>query len=126
MKELQVRIDVISSIGGIKVNNKDEWINPASTSRIKFTSDDKNKEGILFLTNKGYYNDFLDKSLQPNREANIKELNKSISEKFDAKSLDIHRQVALKCAVEFYDKAGTKATTYVLQIAEEFETWLNR
>ena len=126
MKELQVRIDVISSIGGIKVNNKDEWINPASTSRIKFTSEDKNKEGILFLTAKGYYNDFLNKALQPNREANIKELNKSISKKFDAKSLDIHRQVALKCAVEFYDKAVTKATTYVLQIAEEFETWLNR
>jgi hypothetical protein len=115
-------IALVSSTGGIKFKGSDKWFNPASTARIKFTSNDIGKAGLLFLTEKGYYKDFLDESLEQSRNEDLKVLESS----FDKKSLDIHRQVALKCAVDYCKELSVRSTRDVLDKAEVFETWLNR
>lgn len=126
MKEIKTTIRVISSTGGIKIESSNTWINRSSTSRIHFTSEHKDMKGILFLNDKGYYEDFMPEDVAKERNENIEKLHKAVAKKFDAKSLDIHRQVALKCAVDYVKELSIKSNKQVLDTAEQFEEWLNR
>lgn len=67
------------------------------------------------------------------KEPTTKGMKKAVSEKVeakqetDAKTKDIHRQVALKCAVKAISHIEEKITSDgTLRLAEKFETWLNR
>ena len=120
---MKLTIDYVSKFGAIKHEGK--WINPAKNSRIKFTNEDIGKEVILTLDSEGKYVDYMSEGQAEQREDLIKKLNQEIGTKFDSKSLDIHRQVALKCAVDFLKDKGV-STHNLIETAEELEQWLNR
>lgn len=117
---MKLKIEYVSTFGGIK--HQDKWINPAKDSRIKFTQEDIGKEIELILNEEGKYRDYIEKEVSETREVLMKELAKP---SFDAKSLDIHRQVALKCAVD-YLKDKNVSTHNLMETAEDLEKWLNR
>ena len=110
------KITRVSSFGGIQLDNKERWYNPATDCRMRFDTNDVGKEVDIFLNDDLKYTD---KSTSFQKESVSKVTT------FDSKSLDIHRQVALKCAVD-YLKDKNVSTHNVLETAEELEKWLNR
>ena len=120
------KITTVSKTGGIQLDNNEKWYNPASIARIHFDKQDVGKEVILILTDKGYYKDYMAQSVENEAKVNAEQLNKAVGTKLDAKSLDIHRQVALKCAVEYAQNVAVRDTNKITEVAGVFEEWLNR